>query len=87
MFRSASQGVSARGRGVEHLVRGEQDERLALRLLEVVGDRPDRRPLELAGLVGGVGQVPGQVDRHLVGVVERAAQREGLGRGQARAAP
>ena len=38
------------GRGVEHLVRREEHERLAVGRLQVVRDRLDRDPLELLGL-------------------------------------
>ena len=48
-----------------------------------MGDGPDGLLFEIGRLVGGVRQVPGDVDGHLVGVVEGAAQREGLGGGQA----
>ena len=72
-------GSQCPGRGVEHLVRGEQDKRLSLGAFQVVGDGLDRHPLEVLGLARGVRQVAGQVDRHLVGIVEGAAQRVGLG--------
>ena len=50
MFRRANQGVSVAGGGLEHPVRREQDERLAVGLVEVVRDRPDRLPLEIGRL-------------------------------------
>ena len=76
-------GSEGTGRGIEHLVRGEEHERLALGAFQVVGDRLDRDPLEVLRLVRGIGKVPGQVDGHLVGIIERASQRMGLGSGHA----
>ena len=76
-------GSERAGRGVEHLVRREEHERLALGAFQVVGDRLDRDPLEILGLVRRVGEVPGQVNGHLVGIIKRASQRVSLGRGDA----
>ena len=63
----------------QHLVRREQDKRLAVRLLQVKGDRANGLVLERIRLAGRVGKVPRQVDGHLAGIVKRAAQRQRLG--------
>ena len=88
MFRSANQGVERPGGGLEHLVRREQDERLAVR--SSPGNAAIARIARRSNSPGwseGSGRFLGQVDRHLAGVVERAAELRASRTRSGRAAP